>query len=105
MSVSEYATARIEMDDEGFMVDSSQWTPEIAEQIVREAGLSPLTDRHWKVITFCREDAAQQGQSPGLRRISKRSGVGMKELYQLFPKGPGKLAARVAGLPKPKSCV
>ena len=104
MSVSEYATA-IDFNAEGFMEDSAQWTPEIGERIAAEAGVGPLTDKHWKVITFCREDAAQEGQSPGLRRISKQSGVGMKELYELFPKGPGKLAARIAGLPKPKSCV
>ena len=41
----------------------------------------------------------------GLRRISKFSGVAMKEIYQLFPKGPGKLAAKVAGLPKPQGCI
>ena len=104
MSVSDYAKA-IEFNEEGFMLDSSQWTPEIAERIAGDVGVGPLTDRHWKVITFCREDAAQMGQSPGLRRISKQSGVAMKELYALFPKGPGKLAARIAGLAKPKSCV
>lgn len=94
----------IEMNDEGFLLDAEQWTPEIGEALADDAGIA-LTDRHWKVITFCREDAAGEGQSPGLRRISKRSGVGMKELYKLFPKGPGKLAARVAGLPKPKACL
>jgi len=104
MSVTEYASA-VEFNEEGFMVDSAQWTPEIAERIAGEVGIGPLNDKHWKVLTFCREDAAQQGQSPGLRRISKQSGVSMKELYALFPKGPGKLAARIAGLPKPKSCV
>jgi tRNA 2-thiouridine synthesizing protein E len=77
----------------------------LAETLAREAGIGPLTDAHWKVITFCREDAAQQGEAPGLRRISKLSGVGMKELYQLFPKGPGKLAARIAGLHKPHACI
>ena len=76
----------IEVNAEGFLVDGSQWTPEIAEEIAGQAG-------------------AREGQSPGLRRIAKNSGVGMKELYELFPKGPGKLAARVAGLPKPQSCV
>ena len=95
----------IEVNAEGFLVDGSQWTPEIAEEIAGQAGIGPLTERHWKVIGFCREDAAREGQSPGLRRIAKNSGVGMKELYELFPKGPGKLAARVAGLPKPQSCV
>ncbi len=95
----------VEVNDEGFLLDSSQWTPEVGEALAREAGIATLTDQHWQVITFCREDAAREGQSPGLRRISKQSGVGMKDLYRLFPKGPGKLAARVSGLPKPQGCV
>ncbi len=105
MPVTEYAGKSVDVNDEGFLVDSDQWTPEVAEAIATEVGIGPLGDKHWKVITFCREDAVQQGQPPGLRRISKLSGINMKELYQLFPKGPGKLAARVSGLPKPQGCI
>ena len=95
----------IHFDAEGFLSAPGEWNPEIAEALAKEAGIA-LTPQHWKVITFCREDAARQnGLSPGLRRISQLSGVGMKELYALFPRGPGKLAARIAGLPKPKSCL
>ena len=100
----EYNGHQVTVNEEGFMTDASQWTPDIGEAIANEVGLT-LTPDHWKVITFCREDAAREGQPPGLRRISKMSGVGTKELYALFPKGPGKLAARVAGLPKPHGCV
>ena len=105
MSIRTYAGQSVEVNDEGFLLDSSSWTPAVAEAIAQEAGLEPLTEKHWQVITFCREDAAKEGQAPGLRRIAKLSGVDMKELYKLFPKGPGKLAALVAGLPKPTSCV
>ena len=105
MPVLKYAERTIEVNSEGFMIDSDQWTPEVAVEIAKEVGISELLDGHWKVIGFCREDAARQGQPPGLRRISKLSGVNMKELYRLFPKGPGKLAARVAGLPKPQGCI
>lgn len=100
----EYDGHQVTVNEEGFMTDAGQWTPEIGEAIAKEIGLT-LTPDHWKVITFCREDAAREGQPPGLRRISKLSGVGTKELYALFPKGPGKLAAQVAGLPKPHGCV
>jgi TusE/DsrC/DsvC family sulfur relay protein len=100
----EYRGHQVTVNDEGFMTDATQWTPEIGEALADEIGLR-LTPDHWKVITFCREDAAREGQPPGLRRISKLSGVGTKELYTLFPKGPGKLAARIAGLPKPHGCV
>lgn len=104
MSTLEVLDQTIEMNAEGYLLDAEQWTPEVAKALAAEVGID-LTDRHWKVITFCREDAVQQGESPGLRRISKRSGVAMKELYKLFPKGPGKLAARISGLPKPKACI
>jgi tRNA 2-thiouridine synthesizing protein E len=104
MPLREVAGREVEVNDEGMLVDRNQWTPEIAEALAREAGIA-LTPRHWKVITFCREDAARQGTPPGLRRVAKMSGVDTKELYQLFPKGPGKLAARIAGLPKPEGCV
>ena len=104
MPVLEARGHQVDLNDEGFMVDSSQWTAEVAEMLAEKEGIQ-LTERHWKVVTFCREDAAQQGQPPGLRRISKLSGVGTKELYQLFPKGPGKLAAKISGLPKPKGCI
>lgn len=87
MPVVEYAGSSIEVNDEGFLVDSNQWTPEVAEAIAKDIGIAELNDQHWKVITFCREDAAKQGTPPGLRRISKNSGVNMKDLYQLFPKG------------------
>ena len=105
MPTVQYAGHNVEVNDEGFLVDSDQWTQEVAEQIAAAEGIGPLTEQHWKVITFCREDAAREGEAPGLRRISKLSGVGMKDLYALFPKGPGKLAAKVSGLPKPTGCI
>ncbi|MFQ5527838.1 MAG: TusE/DsrC/DsvC family sulfur relay protein [Thermoanaerobaculia bacterium] len=105
MPATTYAGYEIEINDEGFLVNSDQWNREIAEAIAGEVGIGPLTEKHWEVIEFCREDAEEQGTPPGLRRISKLSGVNMKELYRLFPKGPGKLAARVSGLPKPQGCI
>lgn len=103
--IVEYAGVPVEVNGEGFLLDADQWTPEVAQAIADEVGIGELSELHWKVITFCREDSTQQGEPPGLRRITKMAGVGMKDLYQLFPKGPGKLASRVAGLPKPKGCV
>lgn len=104
MAATQYAGRDIDVNEEGFLTDSSQWSPEVAEAIASEIGLS-LSPEHWKVVTFCREDAAREGQPPGLRRITKLAGVEVKEMYRLFPKSPAKLAARVAGLPKPKGCV
>ena len=105
MSVATIAGQQITLNDDGFMVNPQEWTAEIAEELAQKAGIVPLTDRHWKVIEFCRRDAAETGTPPGLRRITQGAGVPTRELYQLFPKGPGILAAKVSGLTKPKSCV
>jgi tRNA 2-thiouridine synthesizing protein E len=105
MPTHEYAGRTVETNEEGFLVDRAQWTREVGEAIAREVGVWPLTDAHWAVLEFCRADDAREKQPPGLRRIAKNSGIDMKTLYQLFPKGPGKLAARIAGLPKPQGCV
>ncbi|MHB1863849.1 MAG: TusE/DsrC/DsvC family sulfur relay protein [Gemmatimonadaceae bacterium] len=99
------AGATVGVDAEGFLTDHTQWTREIAEQLAAESGLAPLTDRHWQIIAFCRKDAADTGAAPGMRRITQVLGIAPKEMYALFPKGPGILAARIAGLSKPKSCV
>jgi tRNA 2-thiouridine synthesizing protein E len=94
----------IEFDDEGFMVNAADWTREIGEAIA-EALEIELTDRHWDVINFAREDFENTGEPPTLRRITKQTGVEMKEIYQLFPEGPAKLAANIAGLKKPTGCI
>jgi tRNA 2-thiouridine synthesizing protein E len=45
------------------------------------------------------------GTAPTIRSLGKESGVEIKELYKLFPKGPAKLAAKIGGIPKPKGCI
>lgn len=100
-----YAGKTVDVDGEGFLANPNDWTPEVAAAIAAEVGIPELTDKHWKVVDFVRSDFGVKGQSPGPRRIVTNTDVSMKDLYQLFPKGPGKLVARVAGVPKPKSCL
>jgi len=94
----------VDVDAEGYLVDHTQWTEGIAGEIAGELDIA-LTDDHWKVINFLRKEYGDNGNIPTLRKIGKQSGVDMKGLYTLFPDGPVKKAARIAGLPKPKSCV
>lgn len=94
-----------DVDTEGFMANPADWTPEIAAALAKAEGIATLTDRHWAVINFSRADFAKTGTPPTLRRITKESGVNTKELYELFPGGPGKKVARIAGLGKPKGCI
>ena len=105
MPEKSYGGATVNVDDEGFMTDPGQWTKEVAEGMATEVGIGPLTDRHWIVLDFVRTDTADQGEPPGVRRITKLTDVSMKEMYQLFPKGPGILASKLAGFGKPQGCV
>ena len=95
----------VEVDAEGFMQKAEQWTEDLALEIARQAGIPDLTDRHWKVIHYMRDTFLKTGNAPSIRSLGKESGVEIKELYKLFPKGPAKLAAKIGGIPKPKGCV
>jgi dissimilatory sulfite reductase related protein len=95
----------VAVDAEGFLLDPAQWDRNLAERIAREAGISELTDRHWLVIEFMRERFLTSGNAPSIRSLGKESGVPVKELYELFPKGPAKLAAKIGGIPKPRGCI
>ena len=95
----------VEVDAEGFLTHPEQWTEGLAEEIARGAGIPELTERHWLVIRFMRERYLTTGSAPTIRSLGKESGVPVKELYQLFPKGPAKLAAKIGGIPKPRGCI
>ena len=94
----------VEFDDDGYMVDPYAWSPEIAEAIAVDQGIT-LTDRHWVVINFARTEFEENGEPPTLRRITKRTDVNTKELYQLYPGGAAKTAAKISGLEKPTGCI
>jgi len=97
--------ATVDVDAEGFMTDQSQWTREVADALAKEEGIAELTPAHWKVIEFMQKEAKETGQAPTIRKINKTGVMGTKELYDLFPGGPAKKAAKIAGLKKPEGCV
>jgi len=105
MPTATYADTEVAVNDEGFFTDPAQWTEAMASQIARQEGIAELTDRHWQVIKFMRQEYAAKGTGPTVRVLGKTSGVTVKELYQLFPKGPAKTAAKIAGIPKPRGCI
>lgn len=105
MSTLTYAGTAVAVDPEGFLTDPDQWTERMAIDIAADNGIAELTDRHWQVIHFMRTTYLQKGSAPSIRTLGKVSGVSIKELYQLFPKGPAKLAAKIAGIPKPRGCI
>lgn len=105
MSSQEIAGKTIEFDADGHMANRADWDENIALELAKMEGINELTDRHWLVINFMRKAFDEKGDAPSIRRLTKESGVSTKELYELFPQGPAKKAAKVAGLPKPKGCI
>jgi tRNA 2-thiouridine synthesizing protein E len=95
----------VALNDEGFFEDPTQWTEAMAPELARAEGIDELSERHWQVLHFMRREYFEKGTGPTVRVLGKTSGVSVKELYQLFPKGPAKVAARVAGIPKPRGCI
>jgi TusE/DsrC/DsvC family sulfur relay protein len=105
MSTTTIAGVQVDVNDEGFFEDPEQWTEAMAPDLARAEGIDELTDRHWQVLHFMRQEYFEKGTGPTVRALGKTSGVSVKELYQLFPKGPAKIAAKVAGIPKPRGCI
>ena len=105
MATQIIAGHEVNVDDEGFMTDPSEWSDDIAEVLAKQIHLDTLTEDHWKVIRFLREDFAAEGETATLRRVSTLGGVPTKQLYTLFPKKPAKKMSYISGLPKPKGCI
>jgi dissimilatory sulfite reductase related protein len=105
MSTATIAGVTVEVDDEGFFEHAEEWTDEMAPSLAEAEGIDTLTDRHWQVIRFMRKEYDEKGTGPTVRVLGKTSGVPIKELYQLFAKGPAKTAAKIAGIPKPRGCI
>jgi len=105
MATKTVAGTTVDVNDEGFFTDPDQWNEAMAPELAAAEGIDELTDRHWTVLRFVRNEFAEKGTGPTVRVLGKTSGVSVKELYQLFPKGPAKIAARIAGIPKPRGCI
>ncbi len=105
MTTATLAGRDLSVDAEGYLQQPEQWDRSVAEEIANEVGLTQLTDQHWQVIEFMRDRYLDTGSAPSIRSLGKESGVPIKALYKLFPKGPAKLAARIGGIPKPRACI
>jgi len=105
MPTETIAGVDVVVNDEGFLEQPEQWTEAIGVAIAAQEGIESLTPQHWQVVNFMRKEYLEKGTGPTVRALGKTSGVSVKELYQLFPKGPAKLAAKIAGIPKPRGCI
>ncbi len=98
-------------DEQGFLQDSHLWNKEVAQQLAAQNGIH-LTEAHWEIIFAVRKFYAEFDLSPPMRPLCKflRQNLGADKatslyLLGLFPDSPAKLAAKIAGLPKPDNCL
>lgn len=97
------AGVAVEMNDEGYLTDFSQWNRDVAAEIAAEEGIT-LTDDHWKVIDYI-QDQWKKEVPLTIRSVGKSGVVDIKGFYALFPGGPLKKASRISGIPKPVGCI
>jgi tRNA 2-thiouridine synthesizing protein E len=93
----------VSVNEEGYLTDFSQWNKEIGTEIAKELEID-MTERHWKVIDYLHGKHKNE-EALSIRGIKKSGVVNVKEFYGLFPKGPLKVSTKIAGIPKPKSCI
>jgi TusE/DsrC/DsvC family sulfur relay protein len=103
MTTKTYAGVTVDVTDDGYLTDPSQWNKDIASEIAKEEGIE-LTDKHFEVLEFLRAEH-DKGTQLTIRMVGKSGITDIKGLYQLFPAGPLKKSSRIAGIPKPTSCV
>lgn len=105
MAVIEGPAGPVELDDRGYLKNAGDWSRELAPLLAARDGVRHLTAEHWRVIDVLRDHHRERGAQPMIRELCRQTGFSLQRLYELFPKGPGQDACRVAGLPRPDSCV
>ena len=103
MSEKSIAGHNVSCNDQGYLTNPEQWNKEIGQEIAKEEGIT-LTDKHWEVLKYLRDQHKQEIPLT-IRKIGKSGIVDIKEFYQLFPNGPLKISSKIAGIPKPVSCI
>ena len=104
MPVTTIAGQEVHVDEEGFLTEYGEWSKDLGTQLADNIGIV-MTDDHWAVVDFLRDDYQEQGETATLRRVSAVGGFDTKSLFQLFPKKPARKMSYVAGLPKPAGCI
>jgi dissimilatory sulfite reductase related protein len=103
MATKSYAGVNVNVTEDGYLTDPSQWNKDIAAEIAKEEGIE-LTDKHFEVFEYLRKED-ESGAQLTIRKVGKSGITDIKGLYTLFPGGPLKKSSRIAGIPKPTSCV
>lgn len=103
MSQKIIAGVTVDVTEEGYFTNPAQWNKDIAAEIAKEEGIQ-LTDKHFEVLHFIRDRFAK-GDALTIRSVGNSGIIDIKGFYGLFPGAPMKKAAKIAGIPKPASCI
>ena len=93
-----------ERDGDGYLVNSSAWTPEIARAMALADGVD-LDNVKWEQILKAREYYEEHAVVPAIRKFSRYLGADQKEMFKMSMAGPMKPISKYGGLPKPTGCV
>ena len=104
MAKATIAGSEVPVNEEGFLTEYDEWNEEIGAELAKNIDVE-MTDAHWALIKWLREDYKENGETATTRRVNTAGGVPTKQQFVLFPKKPAKKMSYVAGLPKPKGCV
>jgi len=98
-----YGKLCVTCNEQGYLTDLNQWTKEVGLELAKEEDVD-MTEKHWEVIEYL-QDQCRNEVALSIRKVGKSGVVSIKEFYQLFPNGPLKVSSRIAGIPKPVSCI
>jgi len=101
----------IPTDNDGFLVNLDDWSPDVANDIAMQEGIA-LSEAHWEVLNALRDFYHEFDLSPAMRPLTRylKANLGPDKatsiyLLTLFPGSPAKIAAKIAGLPRPENCL
>lgn len=97
------AGTSVDVNAEGYLTNMDQWTPELAREMAAQVNIE-LTDKHFEVLNWLRAKQ-KEGVQLSIRKIGNSGLVDIKQFYALFPGGPLKISSKLAGIPKPASCI
>ncbi|MBT8434293.1 MAG: TusE/DsrC/DsvC family sulfur relay protein [Gammaproteobacteria bacterium] len=97
-------------DDEGYLFDPEDWTPELARELAAEESIT-LSSEHWLVLDFIRAYHSEHGITPDIRHaarhLAEQTGcdkrAGKARIFELFPYGYVKQTCKIAGMKRPRA--
>jgi len=94
---------QLPVNAEGYLLDAKLWTPEWAKEVAQSYGIT-LTEKHFALLNWLRQKQAE-GVALTIRKVGTSGLADIKQFYELFPGGPLKVSSKIAGIPKPVSCI